>query len=108
MRRFMSSACFTIGGIWASAAVLKLLFGVRLTLPLLPPLGLERVAIVPSIAIGLSLFAVGAFLAKGAARAHDDRFLNSELPEQERLASSFDGPDQPTHVAARQPERHRS
>jgi hypothetical protein len=67
MRRFLSSACFALGVVWTTAGAFKFLFGVQLTLPLLPPLGLERVAVVPSIAIGLVLFAVGAVLAKGTA-----------------------------------------
>lgn len=66
MRRFMSAVCFALGVVWTTAGAFKLLFGVQLTLPLLPPLGLERVAVAPSLAIGLALFAVGALLAKGA------------------------------------------
>ena len=66
MRRFISSACFALGVVWTTAGAFKLLFGVQLTLPLLPPLGLERVAVAPSLAIGLALFVVGALLAKRA------------------------------------------
>jgi hypothetical protein len=79
MRRFMSSACFTLGVIWTTAAAFKLLLGVQLTLPLLPPLGLERVAVAPSIAIGLVLFAVGALLAKGAEPVTETRSVNAAM-----------------------------
>jgi hypothetical protein len=50
MRKFvrtrlaLAKICFGLGSIWTAAGVLKLIFGVRVTLPLLPPLDLERVS----------------------------------------------------------------
>jgi hypothetical protein len=85
MRRVMSSACFTLGIVWATAGAFKLLFGVTLTLALLPPLGLERVAVVPSVAIGLVLFAVGALLEKGANPIAKVRPLNAATASHELL-----------------------
>ena len=76
MRRFLSLTCFTLGTLWAAAGVLKLLFGVRMTLPILPPFGLERVAVVPSVLTGLVLFAIGAVLGREAS-ATDERALDA-------------------------------
>lgn len=69
MRRFLSLACFTLGTLWAAAGVLRFLFGVRMTLPILPPFGLERVVVVPSVVTGLVLFAIGAVLGRQASIA---------------------------------------
>jgi len=49
-----------------------LLFGVRLALPILPPLGLERVAAWPSIAVAALLFGLGAWLGRASSLASDD------------------------------------
>jgi hypothetical protein len=84
MRRFASSACFTFGSVWAAAGILKLLFGVRLTLPLLPPLGLGQVAVIPSLITGLVLFSIGAVLGRGA-NASDGLTLNDVSLEPETL-----------------------
>ena len=97
MRRFLSSACFIIGTVWAAAGILKILFGVRLTLPLLPPFGLEQVAIAPSLVTGLILFAIGAVLGRGANVA-DRRIFDSEALESEALLGE---PSVPVAKAAR-------
>lgn len=102
MRRFLSSACFALGVIWTTAGAFKLLFGVKLTLLLLPPLGLERVAIAPSIAIGLVLFAAGAFLAKGATPAVEARSLDAAM-RPELLDASLGDVVPPIRTSMRQP-----
>jgi hypothetical protein len=90
MRRFLSSACFSLGTVWAAAGILKLLFGVRLTLPLLPPFGLEQIAIVPSLLTGLVLFAIGALLGRAVdapgARMSDDTSLETDALLREPFA----------------------
>lgn len=63
-RRAVSGACFALGSLWAGAGVLKLLFGVRITLPIFPPLDLDRVLVVPAIGIGLGLAILGAWLGR--------------------------------------------
>jgi hypothetical protein len=68
-RRALSSAVFGVGSVWAVAGVFKLLFGTQLTLPILPPLGLERVAPWPSIGVAIGLFALGGWLGRSARRA---------------------------------------
>ena len=97
MRRFFSSACFVLGTVWSAAGTLKLLFGVRVTLPLLPPLGLEQVSVAPSIAIGLAFFATAAILARVPRRTEAADLLDSTL-EPHRLV---DGAGVPVVSAAR-------
>jgi hypothetical protein len=101
MRRFLSSACFVLGTVWSAAGVLKLLFGTRLTLPLLPPLGLEQIAVARSITIGLALFAFGAVLAR-ARRQLETADLADPTRGVDRL---LDVPIMPVASAAR-PSAH--
>ena len=49
-RKVLSNVCFALSSIWGVAGVCKLLFGVRMTLIFLPPLGLERAAVLPALA----------------------------------------------------------
>jgi hypothetical protein len=63
---FVAKASSALGTIWTAAGVLKLVFGVRVTLPLFPPIDLERVAEWPSILVGLALVFVGAWLRRSA------------------------------------------
>jgi len=102
MRRFLSSACFTFGSIWAAAGILKLVFGVRLTLPLLPPLGLEQVAVIPSLVTGLVLFATGAVLGR-AASALDGRQLDVSLEPAALLGEQLPLVATPVRPSTRQP-----
>lgn len=66
LRSIVSGACFGLGAIWAGAGALKMLFGVAISLPLLPPLGLERVDVTRSLIIALVWFAVGAAVGRYA------------------------------------------
>jgi hypothetical protein len=102
MRRFLSSACFTFGSIWAAAGILKAVFGVRLTLPLLPPLGLEQVAVIPSLVIGLVLFAAGAVLGR-AASTRDARKLDASLEPAAVLGDPLPLVATPVRASMRQP-----
>jgi|KBSMisStaDraftv2_1062788.scaffolds.fasta_scaffold1464169_2 hypothetical protein len=105
MRRFLSSACFVVGTVWSAAGVLKFLFGIRLTLPVLPPLGLEQVAVGRSIAIGLALFAFGAVLAR-ARRQPETAGLEDSTREVDHLLDAPIVPMVPTaQPSARQPNQ---
>jgi hypothetical protein len=84
MRRFLSSACFILGTVWSAAGVLKLLFGTRITLPILPPLGFEQIAVARSITIGLASFAFGAVLGR-ARRQLETADLADPTRERDRL-----------------------
>jgi hypothetical protein len=63
-RRSLASVCFGLGSVWAVAGAFKLLFGMRLTFPLLPAIGLERVSAVPSLAVAMGLFTAAALLGR--------------------------------------------
>ncbi|HEX6806487.1 MAG TPA: hypothetical protein VF118_00785 [Gemmatimonadaceae bacterium] len=66
VRRLISTSCFFLGSVWAAAGSLKLIFGVRITFPLLPPLGLERVSPVSACLLALGFFALAAWLGRGS------------------------------------------
>lgn len=63
-RQVLAKASFGLGTVWGVAGAFKILFGVRLTLPLLPPLGLEHVAAFPALGAALGFFALGAVLGR--------------------------------------------
>ena len=69
LRGFLSNACFALSSVWAAAGILKLVFGIRITFPLFPPIDLERVAVVPAIGVALGLAVVGAWLGRSAVLA---------------------------------------
>jgi hypothetical protein len=66
VRRLASTTCFFLGSVWAAAGSFKLIFGIRITFPLLPPLDLERVSPVSACLLALGFFAVGAWLGRVA------------------------------------------
>jgi len=78
MARFSSSrrVAFGLGVIWGVAGAFALLFGTQMTFPLLPPLGLERVAPIPSLAVAVGLFLLGARLGR---RSPDSATANKEV-----------------------------
>ena len=61
-RRTIAGGCFFLGSIWASAGLFKLIFGVRITFSLLPPLGLERVNPLPALVVAFGFCVLGAWL----------------------------------------------
>src|SRR3982751_2349147 len=70
MRSALGKVCFGLGSVWTAAGVLKLIFGIRITFPLFPPLDLERVAPGPAITVGLLLVFVGAWLERRRVPEH--------------------------------------
>lgn len=97
VRAMVAKSCFALGSVWAAAGVLKLIFGVRITFLLFPPIDLERVATGPAITIGLVLVFSGAWLERRGASAgarernslaHHDAspLLVEPLPEEQLRA----------------------
>jgi len=82
LRTKLAGACHALGAVWAVAAVLRLVFGVAVTFPLLPPLDLERVQVLPAFAASLGLFLVGALLGR---RRKDDVPMELEAHDRESL-----------------------
>jgi hypothetical protein len=63
-RSLLAGASFALGVTWAAAGILRWTFGDAVTVPLFPPLDLERVQILPSIFIGVGFFALGGWLGR--------------------------------------------
>ena len=63
-RQVLAKISFGLGTVWGVAGAFKLLFGVKLTLPLLPPLGLDQVQAIPALATALALFVLGGYLGR--------------------------------------------
>lgn len=63
----LSNACFALGSVWGIAGACKLAFGIRITLPILPPLDLERVDGWWSLAVALVLFLAAGWFGRRAA-----------------------------------------
>lgn len=68
-RASLGGACHALGGVWLVAGVLRLVFGVAVTFPLLPPVDLERVSAGLALAVGGALVAAGAWLGRAARRS---------------------------------------
>ncbi|HET7552487.1 MAG TPA: hypothetical protein VFK04_14450 [Gemmatimonadaceae bacterium] len=82
-RKVLADCSYFLGSVWGAAGALKLIFGVRITFPLFPPIGLERVSPGPAIAVALGLFALGAWLGRGTEAAADRREIQSLEPSHE-------------------------
>jgi hypothetical protein len=70
MRRRLSSLLFTAGVLLAVAAAAKLIFGIAMDLPLLPPVSLARVDAVAMITGALSCFVAAALLGRRRRAVH--------------------------------------
>jgi hypothetical protein len=64
MRRILSTALLTTGVVLATLGAARLLFGIAMDLPLLPPVSLERVNVVVMIAGALVCFAAAALMGR--------------------------------------------
>ena len=76
-RKALADFSYFLGSVWGAAGALKLIFGVRITFPIFPPIDLERVSPGPAIAIALGLFALGAWLGRGTEPTGDRRETES-------------------------------
>src|SRR5256885_6120976 len=61
-RSSLAFVSFALGGVWALAGAMKLLFGIAISFVLLPPFGLERINAGLSLLVALVLFGIGALL----------------------------------------------
>ena len=84
-RKALADCSYFLGSVWGAAGALKLIFGIRITFPLFPPIDLERVSPGPAIAIALGLFALGAWLGRGTAAPAGRPDLESLAPPHEAL-----------------------
>lgn len=110
-RKALASFAFGLGVIWGVAGAFALLFGTQLTFPLLPPLGLERVAPLPSLAVALGLFLTGAYLGRTMVDKGEERDGSVSDCEENRELNAGDADAgmrrrSPTPIAVR-PPNHR-
>lgn len=68
-RKAIAGGCFFLGSIWAAAGAFKLIFGVRITFSLLPPLGLERVNPLLALVVAFGFCVLGAWLERTSREA---------------------------------------
>ncbi len=87
-RKALADCSYFLGSVWGAAGALKLIFGVRITFPIFPPIDLERVSPGPAIAIALGLFALGAWLGRGTEPTADRRETESLEPSHEAQLGS--------------------
>ena len=83
-RKSISGACFFLGSIWASAAIGKLIFGIRIEFSPLPPVGLERIQPVSALLTALVFCVVAALLERGSnypSTSRRELEQNESLPE---------------------------
>jgi len=86
-RRTISGACFGLGSVWTVAGAFKLLFGVKLTLFLLPPIDLGRVSPVPALGVALGLFVLAGWIGRTSAR--ESRASITPIPSGDRSETGF-------------------
>lgn len=99
-RKAIAGGCFFLGSLWAAAGVFKMLFGVRITLSLLPPLGLERVDPLPSLVAAFGFCVLGAWLERSTG---ESRVTRSDLDAGE---SPYDLPYSAGDTLSSASERH--
>jgi hypothetical protein len=108
-RKTISGICFSLSSVWGIAAFCKLAFGVQVAIFFLPPLGLERVAVLPSMAVTAGLLFIGARL--GRNRESHDVSSGVDVPASqttsEPAALSAPAPDWPIESPARAPVARR-
>ncbi len=100
-RKALADCSYFLGSVWGAAGALKLIFGVRITFPLFPPIDLERVSPVPAIAVALGLFALGAWLGRGTEATADSREVESIEPSREAQLGAGGVPAPSASVAPR-------
>jgi hypothetical protein len=62
----VSAVAFALGGLWALAGTLRLVFGIKVTLALVPPLALDHVEVLPAFGMALGFTVLGALLGRYA------------------------------------------
>lgn len=70
IRKWAAELSIGLGTIWTWAGVAKMIFGVRITLPIFPAVDLTRVDATPAVLIGLGLVVLGAWLKRGVDLHH--------------------------------------
>jgi hypothetical protein len=100
-RKVLADCSYFLGSVWGAAGALKLIFGIRITFPLFPPVDLERVSPGPAIAVAVGLFALGAWLGRGTEATAGRPDLDSLAPPHDALFAAGGVPVPPDSAAAR-------
>lgn len=64
VRSIASRTCFALGAIWAVAGAMKMIFGVAITFPLLPPLALDQIDVPKSLLTAIVWCVLGALVGR--------------------------------------------
>ena len=105
MRRSIGEACHALGILWAGAGMLKLVFGVRISFPLFPPVDLSRVSPLPSLGVALALVTVGAWFRRSAKFREEAEVLSLALAAEDQAQLAL-GERAPTSVIPPMRESH--
>ena len=100
-RKALADCCYFLGSVWGAAGALKLIFGIRITFPLFPPIDLERVSPGPAIAVAVGLFALGAWLGRGTEAPAGRPDVESLAPSRDALLAAGGVPASPASAAQR-------
>ena len=100
-RKALADCSYFLGSVWGAAGALKLIFGIRITFPLFPPIDLERVSPGAAIAVAVGLFALGAWLGRGTEAPAGRPDTESLAPPHEALLAAGRVPAPPASAAAR-------
>jgi hypothetical protein len=101
IRKALADCSYFLGSVWGAAGALKLIFGIRITFPLFPPIDLERVSPGPAIAIAVGLFALGAWLGRGTEAPAGRPDVESLAPPHDALFTAGGVPVPPASAAQR-------
>lgn len=71
-RKALAACCFFLGSVWGAAGAFKMIFGIRITFPLFPPIDLARVSAVPALAVAIGFAALGAWLGRTSRAPADE------------------------------------
>ena len=63
-RDVLAGSCFALSAVWAVTGALKLVFGVRITLVILPPLDLAQIVPMRAFGVAVGWMLLGALLGR--------------------------------------------
>jgi hypothetical protein len=79
-RDVLAGCCFALSAVWAAAGALKLVFGVRITFVILPPLDLTQIAPARAFWVAVGWMVLGALLGRAGRRRPRETTAEASRP----------------------------